>query len=129
MNYATQWLCGFSVLCVTALAVRAEDAPQNLPPGATGEIAGSLQAAVSRLDQGGQFKLDNEILGPGIVRMTLTYPPDYPTVKTDIGTREIAENIAASLHPNSIVYFVGYRGALKVCEYRFDPRPGTVTRQ
>ena len=63
---------------------------------------------------------------PGIVQCDLHFPAGTNSWTVRINTKGVAETFAQAARLASTIYYIGYSGTQRVCEYQYDCYSGRV---
>ncbi len=93
-----------------------------------GPIASFIE---SKVNVGGYSGCETRVISPGnpgIVQCDLHWPSGTKSATVEVNTRGIAD-IFAQIGPlAATIYYAGYSGNQKVCEYEYDPHSRTVKK-
>lgn len=92
------------------------------------KVAAFLQGYINRPENsGGKVKCEARRIDDNLVQCDLHYVSGVTNLGVIANTKGIAE-MSGEVGIATTVYFAGWRGNLKVCEYKWDVYSRTVTR-
>lgn len=82
----------------------------------------------SKVNTGGYNGGDCKSLSANLVKCTLSFPAGTNTLSVEANVKGTADLFAQIGKLASTIYYVGYSGSQKVCEYKYDMYDSTVTK-
>lgn len=86
----------------------------------------------SKVNIGGYSGCETRVISPGnpgIIQCDLHWPAGTNSSTVKANTKGIADVFAQAGRLAATIYYTGYSGNQKVCEYQYDPYSGTVEKK
>lgn len=83
----------------------------------------------SKVNTGGYNGCVAKSIGYQVVKVELHFPAGTRRLSVEANTKGVADMLAQSVRFASTIYYYGYSGRQKICEYEYDPYTTMVTKK